>query len=94
MAKVGALDAFGERAQLLNNTEEILDFVRQYFKDQNSGQNSLFGKSAQMGKLKLKASAPATKEEMLLWEKEHLGMYVSAHPLDVYKQCLGHFKEQ
>ena len=88
LCKVGALDAFGERAQLLHNTEEILDFVRQYFKDQNSGQNSLFGKAAQIGKLKLKTSAPATKEEMLVWEKEHLGMYVSAHPLDVYRSVL------
>src|SRR5581483_5614505 len=28
------------------------------------------------------------KEEKLLWEKEHLGMYVSAHPLDAYKKVL------
>src|ERR1700729_4024416 len=43
----------------------------------------------QMGKLRLKDSTPATKQEMLLWEKEHLGMYVSAHPLDVYRTVLG-----
>ena len=88
LAKVGALDAFGERGQLLHNTEEVLDFVRQHFKDENSGQNSLFGQSLQIGKLKLKETPPATKEVMLLWEKEHLGMYVSAHPLDVYTKVL------
>ncbi|MDR3642896.1 MAG: DNA polymerase III subunit alpha [Candidatus Doudnabacteria bacterium] len=88
LAKAGALDSFGERGQLLANTEDVLDFVRQHFKDENSGQNSLFGKSLQRGRLKLRAAAPATKEEMLVWEKEHLGMYVSAHPLDVYRKVL------
>jgi DNA polymerase III subunit alpha len=34
----------------------------------------------------------ATKEEKLVWEKEHLGMYVSAHPLDSYRRVLGSFK--
>jgi DNA polymerase-3 subunit alpha len=87
LVKAGALDAFGERGQLLGNTEEVLDFVREHFKNEFSGQNSLFGKSL-AGRLILKPSAPATKEEKLLWEKEHLGMYVSAHPLDVYTKVL------
>jgi DNA polymerase-3 subunit alpha len=65
-----------------------LDFVREHFKNEFSGQNSLFGKSLDAGKLTLRPSAPATKEEKLLWEKEHLGMYVSAHPLDVYGKVL------
>ncbi len=89
LAKAGALDAFGERGQLVNNTEEVLNFVRENFKVDNVNQSSLFGSSIKMGKLKLKDSIPATKEEMLLWEKEHLGMYVSAHPLDIYKKVLG-----
>ncbi len=88
LVKAGALDTFGERGQLLNNTEEVLDFVRQHFKNEASGQNSLFGKSVDAGKIKLRPSQPATKEEKLLWEKEHLGMYVSAHPLDVYSKVL------
>lgn len=92
LAKSGALDAFGERGQLLANTEEILDFTREYFKAENSGQNSLFGKSMQIGKLRLKQSAPATKEEKLAWEKEHLGLYVSAHPLDSYRKVLSTFR--
>ncbi len=89
LVKAGALDAFGERGALLNNTEEVLNFVREHFRDQNSGQHSLFGKALKMGKIKLKESAPATKDELLMWEKEHLGMYVSAHPLDAYKKVLG-----
>ncbi len=88
LVKGGALDAFGERGQLLANTEEVLEFVRENLKQDVEGQNSLFGSSLKMGKLKLRPSVPATKEEKLLWEKEHLGMYVSAHPLDVYKNVL------
>ncbi|HVY67543.1 MAG TPA: DNA polymerase III subunit alpha, partial [Patescibacteria group bacterium] len=88
LVKAGALDAFGERAQLLNNTEEALNFVREYFKTENSGQNSLFGAGLKASRLRLKASAPATQEERLMWEKEHLGMYVSAHPLDSYRRVL------
>jgi DNA polymerase-3 subunit alpha len=88
LCKAGALDAFGERGQLLANTEEVLDFVREHFKAENSGQNSLFGKSLQVGKLKIREVAPATDEEKLLWEKEHLGMFVSSHPLDNFKKVL------
>jgi DNA polymerase III alpha subunit len=32
-------------------------------------------------------------EQMLMWEKEHLGLYVSAHPLDSYKQVLSSYTE-
>ncbi len=92
LVKGGALDRFGERGQLLANTEEVLEFVREHFKDENSGQNSLFGKTMQMGKLKLRQVQPASQDEMLAWEKEHLGMYVTAHPLDHYRQVLKSFK--
>ncbi len=91
LCKAGALDAFGERGQLLANTEEVLDFMRQHFKDENSGQNSLFGKSLMMGKLKLRPVQESTMEEKLTWEKEILGFYVSAHPLDRYREVLKGF---
>jgi DNA polymerase-3 subunit alpha len=91
LCKAGALDAFGERGKLLANTEEVLDFMRQHFKDENNGQNSLFGKSMQVGKLTLREVPPATKDEKLLWEREILGFFVSAHPLDSYREVLKGF---
>ena len=91
LCKAGALDAFGERGQLLANTEEVLDFMRQHFKDENNGQNSLFGKTMQVGKLKLRQVQAASKDEKLLWEKEILGFYVSAHPLENYREVLKGF---
>lgn len=84
LAKSGALDAFGERGKLLGNTEEALAFVREHYKSQDAGQSSLFSKDIQFGRLTLRDVPPATEEEKLAWEKEHLGMFVSAHPLDRY----------
>ncbi len=92
LVKAGALDRFGERGQLLASTENVLDFLREHFKQDNVGQSSLFGASLQMGKLNLKPNiTPATTEEMLGWEKEHLGLFVSAHPLDAYRDVLQGF---
>jgi DNA polymerase-3 subunit alpha len=88
LVKSGALDAFGERNQLLASTENILDYVREHFKSEEQGQVSLFGTSLNIGKLSLKKVEPASKEDKLAWEKEHLGMYVSAHPLDSYIKVL------
>jgi DNA polymerase III alpha subunit len=75
----------------LASTENILDFVREHFKSEEQGQVSLFGSSLNIGKLSLKQVEPASKEDKLSWEKEHLGMYVSAHPLDNYAKVLKHF---
>ncbi len=92
LVKSGAMDSFGERGQLLASTERVLDFLRDHFKQDNYGQNSLFGASLQIGKLKLQDNfTPATKEEKLGWEKEHLGLFVSAHPLDSYADVLKGF---
>lgn len=91
LCKAGALDAFGERGQLLANTEEVLSFIRENLKSESSGQNSLFGSSMKMGKLKLRDVQPASMDEMLLWEKEILGFYVSAHPLDYFRKVLKSF---
>lgn len=92
LVKAGALDKFGERGQLLASTENVLDFIRENFKQDNVGQSSLFGASMQIGKLKLKTDfVEATTEEKLGWEKEHLGLFVSAHPLDAYRDVLQGF---
>lgn len=89
LVKAGAMDRFGGRAELLASTEHVLDFLREHFRQDNAGQNSLFGTSLQIGKLKLRADiSPMSTEEKLAGEKEHLGLYVSAHPLDHYQKVL------
>ncbi len=87
LVKSGALDALGERNQLLTNTESILEFARNLGK--SSTQASLFGNGMiEPPKLKLREVEPATKKEKLAWEKELLGMYISAHPLDEFSELL------
>jgi DNA polymerase-3 subunit alpha len=87
LAKSGALDNLGERGQLLANTETILEFARAHTRDLNSNQTSLFGSlPAQKIKLKLREVEAASQKEKLTWEKELLGLYLTAHPLDEHAE--------
>jgi DNA polymerase-3 subunit alpha len=84
----GAMDEFGERGQLLGNTEEALAFNRGV-SNLNANQDSLFGGIEEaLPTLRLKEFPPATKDEKLAWEKELLGLYVSGHPLDAWRDKL------
>ncbi|MBI2607271.1 MAG: DNA polymerase III subunit alpha [Candidatus Doudnabacteria bacterium] len=89
LAKSGALDVFDERAKLLANTDAVLEFAKEQNKLKNSQQESLFG-STPVGniRLTLRDVEPAGKKEYMAWEKELLGLYVSAHPLEDHKSKL------
>jgi DNA polymerase-3 subunit alpha len=69
----------------------VLEFARSRARDLAEEGNSLFGNTLAIGKLKLKDASAATPEEILVWEKEHLGMYVSSHPLERYRTVLEGF---
>ncbi len=88
LVKSGALDDFGERGALLGN----IDLLLSYNKESTSAladQDSLFGLLPQKGSsLVIPETPPATKSERLQWEKELLGLYVSGHPLDAFKEKL------
>lgn len=86
LVKSGALDKFGDRGTLLASTEQVLEFLRDHFKHDNSGQTSLFGKNLQIGKLQLQQGPTIPPEDLLKFEKEHLGLFVSGHPLDRYHE--------
>ncbi len=88
LIKCGALDSLGlERNAGLTNLEEILKFTTNIKKSRQTTQSSLFGKSAvSAGALKFSPCPPATSQERLTWEKELLGLYVSDHPLNHYKE--------
>lgn len=80
LTKCGALDRFGERGKILENIDAILKFHKSAL-DQPVNQITLFA-TTDFGKpkLTLKDAAPATKNDKLQWEKELLGLYLSAHP--------------
>jgi DNA polymerase-3 subunit alpha len=91
LIKSGALDMLGERNQMLNNIETLLDFSRKKQKDKANGQSTLFGmipSHSQINNLNLKNTPPAKREKKLLWEKELLGLFVSEHPLKEYEPLL------
>ena len=85
LIRSGALDRYGDRNQLLCNIEAILEFHKQHEREQSSGQFSLFaapstGTKATVNRLSLRPVPPAPKRDLLAWEKELLGLYVSEHP--------------
>ena len=91
LIKSGALDAWGERGQLLGNLEAMLNFYRQLNKRKEDSQVSLFGTlGPEEAELKfVLQSAPSVPMSMILtWEKELLGLYVSEHPYSLYRKAL------
>jgi DNA polymerase-3 subunit alpha len=82
----GALDSLGERGIMLANLERLLEYHRDAQKD--SAQDSLFAGGGQLSELALVPHAAASQEQRLAWEKELLGLYVSGHPLDKFKDKL------
>ncbi len=86
LAKVGALDDLGERNQLIENMDTILNFSKNAQKMQNSNQDSLFGEvKMETPSITLREVPPAPKKQKLHWEKELLGLYVSDHPISEYE---------
>ena len=90
LIKSGAMDALGERNKLLFNMEDALAYNKESGKAKKN-QNSLFSlmaNNASLPELRFKETEPASPHERLLWEKELLGLYVSGHPLDKFKDKL------
>ncbi len=86
----GAFDSLHpNRGELLANVEAMLAFNRS-FRQQNEDQISLFGglDSAPQAKLSLVPAEPINPDQKLKHEKELLGLYVSGHPLDKFKEKL------
>ncbi len=87
LSKVGALEAFAERNQLIASMENILTHSKNFQASKNSSQISLFGElDLKLPEIKLSASLPAEKKQKLTWEKEHLGLYISDHPVKDYME--------
>ncbi len=97
LIKSGGFDRFGDRSDLLFNLENIQGFASKLQKEALSGQTDLFGLLGESSESVLPTvrlqSAPVkhTEKERLMWERELMGLYISAHPLDQY---VDYFAEQ
>jgi DNA polymerase III subunit alpha len=90
LAKSGAMDAFGDRNLILGNLETLLAFNKEM--KNTPAQDSLFGSIGGIeAKLTLVPQSEATMKEKLIWEKELLGLYISGHPLDAYREKIEKF---
>jgi DNA polymerase III subunit alpha len=86
LIKCGALDEFGERGEMLHNLSELLLWAKDQAKNMEN-QQSLFGlmsDNSSVPELRLDKCEPSSVADMLAWEKELLGLYVTGHPLDKY----------
>ncbi|MBV8532118.1 MAG: DNA polymerase III subunit alpha [Candidatus Eremiobacteraeota bacterium] len=85
LIKCGALDAIpGNRAQKLAALDTALELAARSTRDAELGQVSLFGDASvqapTLAPTLPRIAAPTTRE-MLAWERETLGIFVSGHPL-------------
>ena len=89
--KAGAFDSFGgTRKQFMSVYVQIMDGIHQDKKNNMAGQMSLFDLVEDDKKeefdIKLPDVGEYTKEMILAFEKEVLGIYVSGHPLEEYQE--------
>lgn len=88
LIKAGAMDRFGlTRKAMMALVEEGLRLAQKFRREKLSGQASLFGEEYVLPTLPTIAEE-YEKEELLRFEKELLGLYLSAHPLDLYAEKL------
>jgi DNA polymerase-3 subunit alpha len=83
LIKVGAMDRFGTRASMLENLEDIRQAAAQFQSDVD-GQDNLFAKVS-VNSTEIQDTFPVLKEyptkELLSFENELLGMYLTDNPL-------------
>lgn len=84
LAKAGAFDSLGhDRKALVAVHEQAIDAVIDLKRNAAHGQDSLFGEPGQTGAFSI-AIPPGEwdQADLLAYEREMLGLYVSSHPLD------------
>jgi DNA polymerase III subunit alpha len=87
LIKVGAMDSFGNRSALLASLDRIVSISSNHFRAAEAGQMSLFGESTGVIEdIQLPDVSNVDKREMLNWERELIGLYISDHPLTPYQQ--------
>jgi DNA polymerase-3 subunit alpha len=100
LVKVGALDRFGPRPALLAALDRLISVSGTHFRAADAGQLSLFGAhTGVVEEITLpKVSAEVNRRELLNWERELIGLYVSDHPLtpvmDELAQAISHYSGQ
>jgi DNA polymerase-3 subunit alpha len=92
LIKCGAFDAMGDRDMMLFNVDKITSYASRVQKNALSGQIDIFGSlnlHEEIPPISMdKPNYKIDPRQHLMWEKELLGLYVSTHPLDDFKNYL------
>jgi len=93
LIKSGAMDDFGNRSQLLSVFERVLERGQVSAREQASGMMSLFGggessTSFSVQDLMSEDYVPFPSSDLLKMEKDVLGLYISGHPLDGFRDMM------
>ncbi|WP_020676561.1 DNA polymerase III subunit alpha [Geopsychrobacter electrodiphilus] len=97
LIKCGAFDTLGgKRAQFMAAFEEAMEIGQRLQRERESGQESLFGSHevvsvAGNGYGVLPEIEEWDEKDLLAYEKESLGFYVSGHPLDRFSDQIKRF---
>ena len=89
--KAGGFDRFGfSRKALLDQIEKIVDTAKDASNAKKNAIGSLFGDDTEITSVELKLlnSDEYELKEILEFEKETIGFYISGHPLDEYREKL------
>jgi DNA polymerase-3 subunit alpha len=85
------MDCFSvDRGVMLANLDLMLEYNKENSK-QHADQDSLFGgmtDTSSVPTLRLADVPPAEMRDKLAWEKELLGLYISGHPLERYREVI------
>ena len=90
LIKVGAFSNFGDRVACLASAERILQASGAYHRDLAIGQSNMFGGASSVTDFldELPQSQPTISREMLRWEKEFLGVYVTGRPIERFSSVI------
>ncbi len=93
LIKCGAMDSLGlNRAQMLYAYEMVLDDTAKNRKSNIEGQMQLFDMFEPEEKVVQTVTIPKlpelSKNDMMQFEKETIGLYLSGHPMDEYRKAL------
>ncbi|MEB3766684.1 DNA polymerase III subunit alpha [Acinetobacter sp. MD2] len=92
LIRAGALDCLGiERSSLMTQLPEAVQAAEQARQNRESGIMDLFGEVEEVQRKPAKPVKPWSDEVRLKGEKDTLGLYLTGHPIDVYRAELKHF---
>lgn len=92
LIRAGAFDSMEVRSRLLATYETSLGTAKRRRREREEGQFSLFddgnGGDQMLEPAQMPDFVPIDKRELLTYEKEMLGVYVSEHPLSEYREAI------